>query len=770
MIRLTLVLGLCWAGITVSQHCAPLLPIPNGEFKYAQDNEVIHGEGATATLVCEPGAALSGLTNKYTCRGGQWLPPVDTKCLKLIRAGTLQIEHLLPKWTSIDPHVSSSSRQRWPGDLFHFRSRSLSRRHFCHPSLQPRIRPSWKNDRTMRKWPMDAFGPVQKCPELQINYIAAGNGPYDYGAIAQLSCNLGYTAVGANSVTCEPTGWGPFPGLGSCQKGIGGSNGPMCPSIQDTSAMISYLMSPLGATQHSQGATAIINCIGGMGNSVSSCQNGNWSPSPKPCSQNGGIGGIGTLPGLQCFAMPMVFNGNINYSQGGIFGPYPQGTSASLQCNPGSNAAGQTQANCQNGAWNPPTLGPCDGGGLGGIGTGVGTGVSPGLQCIAMNVASGTVQYSQSGSFTYPPGAQATITCNPGTNLVGSSQSTCRNGGWDPAPGTCNMNGLPGIGGTTGGGQNCIFDIAPPMGGTVRHDRGEIGPFPEGTTATASCGNGALQGVSSSTCRSGAWNPPMFGTCSLGGIGGVPGGIGSSTCLMGVFPQPAGSTITYSGPAPYQQGTTATMQCVNGRQPQGQTTATCQNGVFTPLTGTCDMSIGGVGAPGVPGVGVGTGTPGAASCIFGHLPLGGTVEYSQGNIAPYQHNSQANLRCNAGYSPQGATQSTCQNGVWTPALGTCLFGGNGVGTGVGTGIMNNGNNGNSQSPCHNLPVPGNGQIRYNPENPFNPGHYEVGTTASIQCDFGYIPSSQSTVTCRQEGWSNFFVGNCQPMSNAGNTG
>lgn len=59
-------------------------------------------------------------------------------------------------------------------------------------------------------------------------------------------------------------------------------------------------------------------------------------------------------------------NGQISYSQGSPFGPFPQGTMATLQCSPGFGAQGQQTATCQNGQFQPSSLGPCvQGGGTG---------------------------------------------------------------------------------------------------------------------------------------------------------------------------------------------------------------------------------------------------------------------------------------------------------------------------------------------------------------------------------------------------------------------
>lgn len=113
-----------------------------------------------------------------------------------------------------------------------------------------------------------------------------------------------------------------------------------------------------------------------------------WNPPSFVNGCNGGGfggigGGIGGIGGGQCgFGIAGVINGNVQYSQGGMLGPYPAGTVATLVCNPGSVPAGQSSASCMNGMWNPPNIGPCNMngiggtggiGGLGGLGGGFGT-------------------------------------------------------------------------------------------------------------------------------------------------------------------------------------------------------------------------------------------------------------------------------------------------------------------------------------------------------------------------------------------------------------
>uniref|UniRef100_A0AC35EU38 Sushi domain-containing protein n=1 Tax=Panagrolaimus sp. PS1159 TaxID=55785 RepID=A0AC35EU38_9BILA len=63
---------------------------------------------------------------------------------------------------------------------------------------------------------------VQRCPPIpaishgMINYIPGGNGPYDYGSIAELTCGFGHSVAGNNRVTCESAGWAPT--IGHCEQ------------------------------------------------------------------------------------------------------------------------------------------------------------------------------------------------------------------------------------------------------------------------------------------------------------------------------------------------------------------------------------------------------------------------------------------------------------------------------------------------------------------------------------------------------------------------
>ena len=116
--------------------------------------------------------------------------------------------------------------------------------------------------------------------------------------------------------------------------------------------------------------------------------------------------------------MPMTFNGQITYTQGGVFGPYPSGTMAMLQCNSGYIVTGSQSAYCQSGQWSPPSLGQCAQNGIG-IGTGIGFPGS-GQGCVAMmSPMNGNVQYNMQQNWgSYPSGTTASLTCNFGKKFL----------------------------------------------------------------------------------------------------------------------------------------------------------------------------------------------------------------------------------------------------------------------------------------------------------------------------------------------------------------
>ncbi|KAK0422203.1 hypothetical protein QR680_007428 [Steinernema hermaphroditum] len=748
--------------LAAAQNCPPLLPVPNGQFKYGPGNEIFHSEGSTATLVCNQGSALSGHTNTFRCQSGQWSPPIDTKCLSL-RAEPVNLLNVGQSIASCYPLNIANGNAIYSALGAGPFPEGTNVHLLCNLGFAPMGKPfarcengQWTNIGQCKSISNVRCAPLLPVPNGQISYIASGNGPYDYGAIAQLNCNLGYTVVGVSAVTCEPTGWGPFPGLGSCQKhskdnrsrrqsGLSGSGG-QCASVTDPNGIVTHLGGNFGSTQQPTGASAIVTChLGYSGGGSSSCRGGTWTPAIPPCTQSNGLGAM-AMPGNTDCPMLLVFNGNVTYAPNSnpFAFTYPQGTSASLQCNPNFTPTGQMQVSCQNGMWTP-SIGMCNPQGVGAVGV-PGTGLQ---QCPELIVPNGMVTYTPQG-LIHQQGTSANLNCNGGFQLQGTPSTSCQNGQWTPPIGQCMSNGVGGVPGVTTGGMQCIFGMGAPMGGTVRHDRGEVAPFPEGTVATGSCPNGQLQGNTTATCRNGQWVPFMFSTCPVGGVGiGMPS---TGSCGLGIA-QPFGSQLTYSNNQlfpPYNQGSTVTASCTNGRPVNGLNSATCQNGQWVPQTlGTCDT---------IPAMN--NGGSGSLPCVFGHLPVGATVEYNPNSAAPYPHNTQASIRCNQGYVLQGSQQSTCQNGNWNPPLGSCNLQMGGVGIEMGTG--------NVESNCYNLPNVSNGQVRYFPDS--QTGRYQIGATANLACDAGYMAVSARTATCQATtGWNEMSVGQCQPISGGGNT-
>ncbi|KAH7726912.1 Protein F36H2.3 e [Aphelenchoides avenae] len=217
---------------------------------------------------------------------------------------------------------------------------------------------------------------AQQCPPIpeitngQISYIAGGNGPFGYGAVAELTCTLGSSVIGNNRVSCEPGGWGPFPGLGKCEeitKGTitrhkrqtGFGTAGQCPALLALNGQVNYIQSN-GQVPYSSGTTAMLVCNAGYmpsGSTTSYCSGSVWSPTIGQCTLGGtggfggigGVGGVGGLGGVNCLGMGVPLNGQLSYTQGGTLGPYPSGTSVTVMCNPGFTVSGTPTAVCTNG-------------------------------------------------------------------------------------------------------------------------------------------------------------------------------------------------------------------------------------------------------------------------------------------------------------------------------------------------------------------------------------------------------------------------------------
>ncbi|CAJ0580327.1 unnamed protein product, partial [Mesorhabditis spiculigera] len=144
----------------------------------------------------------------------------------------------------------------------------------------------------------------------------------------------------------------------------------------------------------------------------------------------------------------------------------------------------------------------------------------------------------------------------------------------------------------------------------------------------------------------------------------------------------------------------------------------------------------------------------------------GNVNYIQGNPQKEMASgTSATATCNLGFVPSGTMTVTCQNGAWTPQIGTCNAAGAGApGTsGVGGNV---GATGVSTSP---LGVPSNPAAPGAPgaNAPATPGGMHAsGSTATLTCNPQFVASGETTATCNNGVWNPPTVGMCNPSGSA----
>ncbi|PAV89388.1 hypothetical protein WR25_11928 isoform C [Diploscapter pachys] len=543
---------------------------------------------------------------------------------------------------------------------------------------------------------------------------------FSHGSTVTITCNPNYGVRGDVSATCTNTGWSKP--LGQCFPIAAGS----CSPIANTNGMVSYTLPPTG-NMYPTATTAFLMCNIGTAptGSVSSiCTNGIWQPQMGTCPITTGVG--------TCSDLAPPFNGYINYSPYSIAVHQPN-TVATLTCNPGYTASGTLSSTCSNSAWNPPILGTCNQGSTGTANATVtnandfpagGSGVA----CANPIILNGQVTYSQGSSFepTKQSGTTATVTCQVGYSISGSGTTTCSNGAWNPPLGTCNLGGT--------GGANCMAQIAPAGANLAYSQGGQFGPFPSGTQVTVQCTNGGtVQGSSSAACQNGVWSPATLGTCSSTGTGT---GTGSCTAMAA----PLGATMAYSsnGPfGPFPSGTTVTAQCPSGQSIQGVATATCLNGLWSPVTlGMCTQT------------GTGTGTTNG-QCQAISAVQSGQVTYSNlQTVGPFPVGTVATLQCQNGAIASGSYVSSCMSqggsAIWSPNMGTCT-GGTGTGTGTGTGQC-----------IFAPPIPLGATPSYSSGPSLGP--WNSGTTVTISCPSGGSVQGSPTATCNNGQWTQ--LGTC----------
>uniref|UniRef100_A0A0K0D987 Sushi domain-containing protein n=1 Tax=Angiostrongylus cantonensis TaxID=6313 RepID=A0A0K0D987_ANGCA len=369
----------------------------------------------------------------------------------------------------------------------------------------------------------------------------------------------------------------------------------------------------------------------------------------------------------KCLLVNSIANGKIRYSSSNS-SIYSIGTTATLECDEGYVNGGQSTVLCVKSGWYPASgLGYCveQNNSLVHSDTSL-SASSSSMECAALGkirngqltysgLAKGALintavrQISYSTLEPYTPSTTATMSCDFGLSVVGASMLRCTVDGWFPPEGF-------GVCGVETAGLGCLPVIV--LGGTPSYVQSNLQiPFSSGTSVLVVCNAGYTpQGTMSAMCENGIWTPPL-GVCILS-LGIIPGkelvylpkefvrsfdginsGLTEAACPAMAIP--LNGYVTYSI--------------------SGSDRIFIESGVtFTFLLEYFNFRIDGTEPDGV----LLCGNP---------IVANGIVTYSLGTPEEplKEPGTVALMSCNLGFVPIGSTTSTCQNGVWMPALGIC---------------------------------------------------------------------------------------------------
>ncbi|VDO21470.1 unnamed protein product [Haemonchus placei] len=580
--------------------------------------------------------------------------------------------------------------------------------------------------------------PINAIANGRITYSSPPSTIYSIGTTATLVCDPGYLGGGQSAVLCVKTGWYPSTGLGYCVK----RNDSVVNSGSATAvSSASQECAALGGIPDGQLIYSTLAIGAGQ-----SCPEGNPVPDTVsvdeeelPRRQNRG------RPGLDCW------------------GRFLQGTHVTVVCNLGFNVFGTIDAICISGRWSRK-LGICQ------------SNFRP--KCPPLDVKfPGRVIYNSLAP--YMPSATATLTCDLGLSVAGVSTLTCTEDGWSPSGGFGECRTITRRKRQAQTGLNCSALDRPSS--TIMYVQANTSiPYSTDTTAFLMCNIGfTSQGSTSSLCQNGIWTPPL-GTCLsssqngssnlvTGQQPGMNSGNAGSTCMA--IAAPLNGYVNYSQNASgesfvalrlidgdgnpggiYPSGTVASLSCNLGYTVSGSMASTCSGGTWIPsVLGTCN--------PGLSGLGTVMGSS-SLTCTNPPTVMNGVISYSMGTASEItkQSGTVATLTCNMGFTSTGSPTSICQNGAFTPTLGTCIpiAGGpaevvyqctGGVGGIVGT----------TSQTCPPLFPPFGGTLNYS--NGSNFGPFNAGTTVTLRCNNG-IPTGTSVSTCMNGQWSPPTLGTC----------
>ncbi|XP_078687075.1 uncharacterized protein LOC144919463 isoform X5 [Branchiostoma floridae x Branchiostoma belcheri] len=529
--------------------------------------------------------------------------------------------------------------------------------------------------------------PVPTCQAVQCTALTAPangavspTGAVSYPNSVTFTCNSGYTRNGATGSTCQADGTWSNP-VHTCTA-------VQCPA---RTAPANGAVSPTGAVSYPNGVT--FTCNSGYtlnGVATPTCRaDGTWS-SPVP-----------TCQAVQCPARVAPANGAVSPT-GAV--SYPNGVT--FTCNSGYTLSGVATPTCQaDTTWSNPVP------------------TCQAVQCPARAApANGAV--SPTGAVSYPNGA--TFTCNSGYTLNGVATPTCQaDGTWNNPVPTCQPVQCPAR--------------AAPANGAVS-PTGAVS-YPNSVTFTCNSGY-TLNGVAAPTCQADTtWSNP------------VP------TCQAVQCPArtaPANGAVSPTGAVSYPNSVTFT--CNSGYTLNGVATPTCQaagtwsnpvpsctprpcptltaptNGALSPLgphafptvvTFTCNTGYVRNGAADTTCRADGTWSNPVPTCTVGQCPSLTAPANGAISTTETSFNTVVTFTCNTGYTRNGATSTTCQDGTWSNPIHTC------------TPVQ-----------CSARTAPANGAVT-----PTGAVSYPNGVT--FTCSTGYRLNGVATPTCQADTtWSN----------------
>ncbi|XP_066283044.1 sushi, von Willebrand factor type A, EGF and pentraxin domain-containing protein 1-like [Branchiostoma lanceolatum] len=503
-----------------------------------------------------------------------------------------------------------------------------------------------------------------QCPTVNAPLNGQVSGGNRYGNTLQFSCNAGYQLIGGSTITCQADGtWdGPEPTCDKihCPPPQAPLNGHVTGNIQQYGDMISYTCD----------VGYLLN-----GPSVSTClSTGVWSDQAPQCTA------------MDC-SMPS------HPAHGSVAGTTIYGGVITYTCDPGYTLSGASTQTCQsNQQWSgtPPTCQK--------------------LQCPSLASPNhGTVSSSLN-----LVGDTVTFSCDPGFEIVGSTDRLCQSDGtWSGTQPRCRrvrcpVLSAPANGVMTGNNRyqnqvqfscNSGYQLVGSTTLTCQADQTWSGPVPNcspsqcpslqltngavtggtvfGSTATCGCNPGfLLVGQPTTTCQSSATWSAATPSCTI------------KNCQPLVAPNHG----SVSGGNTY--GDVATYDCDPGYEMVGSPTQTCQDNEH--WTGSPPYCI-------------------RMECATLDAPMHGSVVSGTSYVG-----DTVTFSCHTGYEITiGSPSRTCQTTqTWTGTQPTC-----------------------TKIKCPSVSAPANGYMV---------GDIEFGDQLQFSCSPGHQLVGSSTLTCQED--------------------